>query len=88
MRTLMFIGGGILLWLAFALVTKLAGAQPENRWLLPAAFGVIWFAVAAWNMWVGVTAAGYSFWVELPIFLLIFATPVVVAVLSVDKFRG
>jgi hypothetical protein len=36
--------------------------------------------VAAANMWVGVSQAGYSFWEKLPIFLLIILLPVDVAV--------
>jgi hypothetical protein len=31
------------------------------------------------NLWIGVTRAGYSFREELPIFLVIFLLPVVVA---------
>lgn len=43
-------------------------------------FAVLWFVMAAANMWVGVSQAGYSFREELPIFLLIFLLPVAVAV--------
>ena len=35
---------------------------------------------AALNMWIGISHAGYSFQEELPIFLLIFLLPAVVAV--------
>jgi hypothetical protein len=48
-----------------------------------AVFVVIWFVVAAVNMWLGVSKAGYSFREELPIFLLIFLLPVIVAVVLV-----
>lgn len=88
MRTLLFLVGGVVLWAAMAYISKLAGAPPEKRWLAAAIFGTVWFIVAAWNMWLGVTSAGYSFWQELPIFLLIFLAPVGVAVFSIYKLRG
>jgi hypothetical protein len=52
---------------------------PEDRhdWIV---FVVIWFFVAAANLWVGVSKAGYAYTEELPIFLLIFLLPAVVAV--------
>lgn len=42
-------------------------------------FIALWFVAAAVNMTVGVTRAGYGFMEELPIFLLIFGLPAVVA---------
>jgi hypothetical protein len=41
----------------------------------------IWFVAAAFNMWVGVAKAGYSFADEAPIFLMIFAVPAIIALL-------
>ena len=35
------------------------------------AFGVFWLAVTGFNMWVGVSRAGYSVGEEIPIFLLL-----------------
>jgi hypothetical protein len=49
-------------------------------------FLVVWLAIAAANMWVGVAKAGYSVSVELPIFALIFAVPAAAAVLVRWKF--
>lgn len=43
-------------------------------------FVLVWFAVAAFNLAVGVYDAGYTFLEELPIFLLIFLVPSVIAV--------
>ena len=43
-------------------------------------FVAIWFVAAALNTWMALHA-GYSFQEELPIFLLIFLLPAVVAVL-------
>jgi hypothetical protein len=48
-----------------------------GRWF--AIFLAIWFAVAAINMWIGVTHAGYTVREELPIFLVIFLLPACVA---------
>ncbi|MEE4376698.1 MAG: hypothetical protein V2J55_04185 [Candidatus Competibacteraceae bacterium] len=79
MRTLLFIVGGIVLWAIFTGVTKLFSSQAGSNWMPTIAFAVIWFAIAGWNMWVGVTQAGYSFLVELPIFLLIYLVPVALA---------
>jgi hypothetical protein len=49
-------------------------------------FVLLWLVVAAVNMYFGVTRAGYSVKEELPIFLLIFLVPAVVAVLVNWKF--
>lgn len=38
-------------------------------------FLLVWFALAAGNLAIGVFEAGYGFAEELPIFLLIFAVP-------------
>lgn len=43
-------------------------------------FVLVWFAVAAFNMAVGVLEAGYGFGEELPIFLMIFAIPAAPAI--------
>ena len=47
---------------------------------------LLWFMLAAANMWIGITQAGYSFKEELPIFLLICLPPVAVAVWVKWKF--
>ena len=46
----------------------------------------LWFIAAAVNMYIGVARAGYSFMEELPIFLLIFGAPAVVAAILRWKF--
>jgi len=49
-----------------------------------AAIGIyvaLWLLLVGGNMWVGVAKAGYSVAEELPIFLLIFGLPAVLAVL-------
>lgn len=50
------------------------------------AFAVIWLAASALNLWAGVAKAGYSLGEELPIFLLIFAAPVALALLLKWRF--
>ena len=87
MRTLLFLVGGVALWLAIAYFAKFAGARPAKRWVPVAIFGLVWLCIAGWNMWVGITLAGYSFWEELPIFLLIFVVPLGVAVFTSVKLR-
>ena len=51
-----------------------------------AVFVVHLVRAAALNMWIGISHAGYSFQEELPIFLLIFLLPAVVAVFVNWKF--
>jgi hypothetical protein len=42
---------------------------------------VAWLAITVANMWVGVVKAGYTVAEELPILLLLFAVPAVLALL-------
>jgi hypothetical protein len=80
MRTALFLLAGISLLVTFFVLARLFSTQYSDA---PAvafvAYVVLWFAVAAFNMWVGVAKAGYSFTEELPIFLLIFGVPAIVA---------
>ena len=78
MRTLVIIGMG------FALLGLCIGAGwlaggPAKMKMAATVFIALWFIAAAVNMYVGVARAGYSFMEELPIFLLIFGAPAVVA---------
>ena len=87
MRTLIIVLGGFVLWAVCLAVAKLFGsASPTSMAHATKAFVVIWFLIAAGNMWIGVTQAGYSFKEELPIFLLIFLLPVATAVFVKWKF--
>jgi hypothetical protein len=82
MRTAIILLAGFVLWGLCLGAAKIAiGDRPS--WALPAtiAFIALWFGVAAWNMWKGVTRAGYSVAEELPIFFLIFLVPVVIALI-------
>lgn len=81
MRTLIIIFGGFVLWGASLGIARLLGGRSaSSTWTSTIVFAIIWFVLAAANLWVGVTQAGYSFIEELPVFLLIFALPVAVAV--------
>lgn len=81
MRTLIIIFGGFVLWSACLGITRLLGGRSAlSTWTPTIVFAIIWFMLAAANMWVGVAQAGYSFSEELPVFLLIFVLPVAVAV--------
>ena len=49
-------------------------------------FVALWLAATAFNMWVGISHAGYSLREELPIMLLLFALPAAVALFVRWKF--
>ncbi|MEZ2293132.1 hypothetical protein [Variovorax sp. RCC_210] len=80
MHTVLVMGGGFVLLAVFLLAARFVGDGSEvalaaaAKWFIAA-----WFVGAGINMAVGVLTAGYSVAEELPIFLLIFAVPAVVA---------
>jgi hypothetical protein len=81
MRTVIIILGGFALWgVCLGVAKLLPKTEASSMTVATVAFVAIWFLAAAWNMWIGVSQAGYSFQDELPIFLLIFLLPVAVAV--------
>ena len=87
MRTTLFLVGGLALWALCVATSKLlGGSRPLAATGATIVFAVIWFVVAAWNMWNGVTHAGYSVSEELPIFFLIFLAPVLVAAIVTWRF--
>lgn len=80
MRTAIIITCGFLLWGACFIAARLISAASSSASVNAViAFAGIWFVVAAANLWVGVTKAGYAFAEELPIFLGIFLLPTAVA---------
>lgn len=87
MRTLLFLAAGFLLLASCAVLGRLFSSNypASTTWTL-GAFAVLWLAIAAFNMWVGVSKAGYSAGEEFPIFLLIFAVPAAVAMILKWKF--
>ena len=81
MRTFLFLVAGLLLLAAFLLLAKLFAQFPDAPRVATLSFLALWLIVAGFNMWLGVSTAGYSVTDELPIFLLIFGVPAVAAVL-------
>lgn len=82
MRTLAFLVAGTLLMASALLVAKMFSEHFPSapNWALAGA-SAVWLAVVGFNLWIGVSKAGYSFAEELPILLLLFALPVGAAVL-------
>jgi hypothetical protein len=81
-HTLKVIAGGFVL-LALCLVIGRVLGVPPAAGLATAAkvFIPLWLIAAAINMWLGVAKAGYSVKEEAPFFLVVFAVPVVAALL-------
>jgi hypothetical protein len=75
----MVILGGVLLLAVFSLFGRLWGHGAADialaaKWFVPA-----WAGVSLVNLWVGVAKAGYTVAQELPILLVVFAVPAVLA---------
>jgi hypothetical protein len=87
MHTIMVIVGGFLV-LGLCLIAGrfFGGAGVQTMVTAVKVFILIWLGATLFNMWVGVTRAGYSVSEEFPIFLLVFAIPVVVALVIWWKF--
>ncbi|WP_018183117.1 hypothetical protein [Kaistia granuli] len=79
MHVVLVIGGGIVLLCLFLLFGKLWGGAAPDFALAVKLFIPIWALIAIINLWVGVTRAGYSMREELPILVLVFATPAILA---------
>jgi hypothetical protein len=80
MRTGLFLVAGFLLLGGSLLLGRLFSANyPAATGVATVAYLALWLLLAGANMWVGVAKAGYSVAEELPIFLLIFGLPAVVA---------
>jgi hypothetical protein len=86
MRTVIIILGGFLLLMLCLGVAKIGSGNQASYTLAIKVFIGLWLAIAAINMWVGITKAGYGFMEELPIFLAIFLLPAGVAMLIQYKF--
>jgi len=86
MRTVLFLAVGFLLLAAFLILGRLFSANyPSAAYAATVAFIVLWLVISAFNLWVGVSKAGYTVADELPIFLLIFVVPAAAA--AVLKWR-
>ena len=81
MRTTLFLFSGFLLGAGLLILSKpFSALYPRAPGAATLLFLAGWLAVAAFNMWLGVSKAGYSVGDELPIFLLIFAVPAIAAI--------
>jgi hypothetical protein len=87
MRTALIILGGFLVWGVFVAAAKAASNPSKSIGTATIVFVVGWFGVAAVNMYFGVARAGYAFREELPIFLVIFLVPAIVAVVGLRWLR-
>jgi len=81
MHMAMVMGAGVVLLGLFVLFGWLWGASAAGMALAAKVFVPAWLLVAAANMWVGVTQAGYTVRDEAPILLLVFAVPAAVALI-------
>ncbi|HLA72883.1 MAG TPA: hypothetical protein VK624_15360 [Steroidobacteraceae bacterium] len=78
MRTAIILGTGFVLLGACLAAGWFSGGAPRMK-MAALVFIGLWFIATAANMYVGIARAGYSFMEELPIFLLLFAVPAIVA---------
>jgi hypothetical protein len=81
MRTPLFLLVGFLLLAASMLLGKLFSSNyPSAMFAATLIFIARWLGISGANLWVGVAKAGYTLSEELPIFLLIFGVPAIVAI--------
>ena len=78
MHTVLVMAGGMLLLAVCILMGRRAGFSSSGGAII---FIPLWFVLAALNLWVGVTHAGYTVAQEFPIFLLVFGLPAIVALI-------
>lgn len=87
MRTVLILLGGLLMsGLTLGAARLLAPGSASALTVATLGFIAAWLLIAAANLWIGVTQAGYSLSDELPIFALIFLLPAAVAALVRWKF--
>src|SRR5262245_42265667 len=82
-HTIMVIAGGLALLVACLIVGRFVATASRGA----LAFLPLWLIGAGLNMWSGVTRAGYPILAELPIFLLVFGVPAVLALCAWRWFR-
>jgi hypothetical protein len=85
-HVLMVIVGGVVLLGIFLLFGQLWGGAAPALGMAAKAFIPVWLAISVANLWVGVNKAGYAVTEELPILLLVFAVPAVVAGIVIWQF--
>lgn len=83
MHMAMVIGGGFVLLGLFLLFGKLWGSTASDLGHAAKLFVPVWLVISLSNMWIGVTKAGYSVREELPILVVVFVLPAIVAVVAI-----
>lgn len=87
MRTAFILMSGLLMFGSLFIYSRLFVQHfPSAVAISTYSFVVLWLAATSFNMWVGISQAGYSVREELPIMLLLFALPAAVALLVRWKF--
>ncbi len=86
MHMLLVIVGGVVLLGVFMLFGKLWGGDAAGIAASAKIFIPVWLAVSIINLWVGVSRAGYTVREELPILVIIFAVPAIIAAFAVWQF--
>ena len=82
MRTAMILIVGMLLLVAAVIFGRLfVQYYPSAMTWAIGIFLTLWLVATGFNLWIGVNKAGYSFGEELPIMLLLFLVPALLAVI-------
>jgi len=83
MRTLIIIGLGLLLLgLFLACAHRLRSGHQSSTARAALAFLPMWFGITLYNVWIGVSRAGYSWAEELPILAVTFGIPATAAIVA------
>ncbi len=83
MHMILVIAGGVVLLGLFTLFNYLWGGAGANLATGAKLFIPVWLVITLINMWVGVTKTGYSVKDELPILLIVFAIPALIAAFTI-----
>lgn len=89
MRTIIIAASGFILLFAFVFVGR--AMSDNNRASMGKAalvFLPLWLFAGSYNLWVGVSHAGYSVVEEAPLFVIIFGLPAALAVYLWRKFSS
>ena len=89
MRTIIIIASGFAVLFVFVFVSR---AMSDNNRVATAKaalfFLPLWLLAGSYNLWVGVSHAGYSVVEEAPLFIIIFGLPAALAVFLWRKFSN
>lgn len=84
MHTAKVITAGLALLAVCVLLGRLVGPAPAAGAATAAKLFIpLWLVAAGINLWIGVSRAGYSVAEEAPVFLVVFAVPAAVALLTI-----